>query len=167
MGKIKCPNPECGVENEDGLYFCDKCSTELIGGVLISEAEPGDAVSAEQAPPVIKPPEAVRAKLVVKRTGRVGHEFVIDQESVNIGRWDPNSGVFTDIDLSDDDPGRYISRSHARISLNNGEYFIQDMGSTNGTFVNKGPRLTMGSTQKLENGDEIIMGRTFFTFVVG
>jgi predicted component of type VI protein secretion system len=40
------------------------------------------------------------------------------------------------------------------------------MGSMNGTFVNKSPRLSPNSPMKLQNGDEIVMGRTFFAFAV-
>ena len=169
MAKVKCPN--CGFENEEGLQFCDQCSTELtgaapLGGEHVPTAEVGAPASAEETPEAVKPAEAVKAKLVVKRTGRVGHEFAIDQESMNVGRWDADSGAFPEIDLSDDDPSGHISRRHARIFVKEGEYFVEDMGSTNGTFVNKGPRLTPGSPQKLQNGDEIVMGRTFFTFVI-
>jgi serine/threonine-protein kinase len=96
----------------------------------------------------------------------VGHEFALDQAVLNIGRWDADSGAFPEIDLSEDDPGNHIGRNHARIIQENGEYFIEDMGSVNGTYVNKEPRLRPGSPQRLQNGDEIIIGRTFFTFVV-
>jgi len=170
MAKVKCPH--CGFENEEGIQFCDQCSTELTGAATVEKeqmpvAETGAPVSAEEAPLVVKPTEAVKAKLMVKRTGQVGHEFAIDQESMNVGRWDADSGAFPEVDLSDDDPGGHISRRHARIFVKEGEYFIEDIGSKNGTFVNKGPRLTPGSPQKLQNGDEIVIGRTFFTFTVG
>jgi serine/threonine-protein kinase len=102
----------------------------------------------------------------VRKTGRIGQEFAIDQEAMNIGRWDADKGVLPEIDLTNDDPGNYISRRHARIFLRSGEYFIEDMGSMNGTFVNKSPRLSPNSPMKLQNGDEIVMGRTFFAFAV-
>jgi FHA domain len=108
----------------------------------------------------------VTARLVVERGGRVGHEFAITGIETNIGRWDADSGIFPDIDLDEDDPEAKISRRHARIINHNGQYFIEDLGSTNGTFVNRGRRLLPGKRQMLQNGDEIIVGKTFLKFQV-
>ncbi|HKP14060.1 MAG TPA: FHA domain-containing protein [Blastocatellia bacterium] len=108
----------------------------------------------------------VTARLVVERGGRVGREFAITAIETNIGRWDADSGIFPDIDLDEDDPEAKISRRHARIINHNGQYFIEDLGSTNGTFVNRGRRLLPGKRQVLQNGDEIIVGKTFLKFQV-
>lgn len=169
MAKIKCPNPDCGFENKEGEQFCVQCGSDLTGVAQAQEpAVSAGLPSAEAAQPEVSAKPVVGgAKLVVKRTGRVGHEFPIGQESINIGRWDADSGAFPEIDLSEDDPGNHVSRRHARIFMKEDEYYIEDVGSTNGTFVNKGPRLNPASLQKLQNGDEIIIGRTLFTFVVG
>jgi pSer/pThr/pTyr-binding forkhead associated (FHA) protein len=43
-------------------------------------------------------------------------------------------------------------------------YFIEDLGSTNGTFINRGRRLLPGDRQPLRDGDEIIVGKTFLRF---
>jgi len=111
------------------------------------------------------PPET-NAKLVVTQTGRVGQEFSITKESVDIGRWDAESQVFPEIDLTQNDPGKLISRRHARIFFKDGKYYIEDMGSANGTFVNKGSRLVPGMPQELRSGDEIVLGHTFLEFLV-
>jgi hypothetical protein len=108
----------------------------------------------------------VTARLVVERGGRVGREFAITGIETNIGRWDADSGIFPDIDLDEDDPEAKISRRHARIINHNGQYYIEDLGSTNGTFVNRGRRLLPGKRQVLQNGDEIIVGKTFLKFQV-
>jgi FHA domain len=108
----------------------------------------------------------VTARLVIERGGRVGREFAITGIETNIGRWDADSGIFPDIDLDEDDPEAKISRRHARIINHNGQYFIEDLGSTNGTFVNRGRRLLPGKRQMLQNGDEIIVGKTFLKFQV-
>lgn len=81
-----------------------------------------------------------------------------------IGRWDADGGVFPDVDLDSDDPEAKVSRRHARITLRNGEYSIEDLGSTNGTFVNRGKRLPAGHFQTLRDNDEIIVGKTFLRF---
>jgi pSer/pThr/pTyr-binding forkhead associated (FHA) protein len=104
------------------------------------------------------------AKLTIKHGGRSGQEFLITQESAMLGRWDPDSGAFPEIDLTEDDPHNYLSRRHARIYYKDNNYYIEDAGSANGTFINKGSRLLPGSTHELKNGDEIIIGRIFLTF---
>jgi pSer/pThr/pTyr-binding forkhead associated (FHA) protein len=63
-----------------------------------------------------------------------------------------------------DDPEAKVSRRHARIMRRNGQYFIEDLGSTNGTFINRGRRLLPGDRQPLRDGDEIIVGKTFLRF---
>ena len=81
-----------------------------------------------------------------------------------IGRWDADGGIFPDVDLDSDDPEAKVSRRHARITMNDGKYYLEDLGSTNGTFVNRGKRLPPGTRQQLNDGDEIIVGKTFLRF---
>jgi hypothetical protein len=104
------------------------------------------------------------AKLVLERGGRVGKEFLVTGGETNIGRWDADSGIFPDVDLDQDDPEAKVSRRHARILRQNGKYYIEDLGSTNGTFVNRGRRLLPGHRHALQSGDEIIVGKTFLKF---
>jgi hypothetical protein len=111
-----------------------------------------------------RPP--VVAKLIIQRGGKVGKEFPISGTESLIGRWDADGGIFPDIDLDQDDPEAKVSRRHARIQFLNNQYLIEDLGSTNGTFVNRGPRLAPGAKQPLKNGDEIIVGKTFLKFVL-
>jgi hypothetical protein len=106
------------------------------------------------------------AKLIIQRGGKVGKEFPISGTEALIGRWDADGGIFPDIDLDQDDPEAKVSRRHARIQFLNNQYLIEDLGSTNGTFVNRGPRLAPGAKQSLKNGDEIIVGKTFLKFVL-
>ena len=89
---------------------------------------------------------------------------MLSEEESQIGRWDADGGVFPDVDLDADDPEAKVSRRHARITLKNGEYFVEDLGSTNGTFVNRGKRLLPGQLQPLRESDEIIVGKTFLRF---
>lgn len=113
-------------------------------------------------------PASVRllAKLTIERGGRVGKEFQVSGIEINIGRWDADSGIFPDVDLDEDDAEAKVSRRHARIVNHNGQYFIEDLGSTNGTFVNRGRRLLPGKRHMLQNGDEIIVGKTFLKFQI-
>ena len=70
------------------------------------------------------------------------------------------------MDLDQDDPEAKVSRRHARILHQSGQYLLEDLGSTNGTFINRGRRLLPGSRHALSNGDEIIVGKTFLKFVI-
>ena len=91
-------------------------------------------------------------------------EFTLTTEESTIGRWDADNGIFPDVDLDAFDPDAKVSRRHARILRRERAYFIEDLGSTNGTFVNRGRRLLPGSPQVLSEGDEIIVGKTFLRF---
>lgn len=106
------------------------------------------------------------ARLIIERGGRIGKEFLITGVETSIGRWDADSGIFPDVDLDEDDPEAKISRRHARILHQNGQYLIEDLGSTNGTFVNRGRRLLPGKRHALQHGDEVIVGKTFLKFHV-
>jgi hypothetical protein len=106
------------------------------------------------------------AKLVIHRGRSVGKEFSLCEDESHIGRWDADGGIFPDVDLDSDDPEAKVSRRHARITHRGGQYYIEDLGSTNGTFVNRGRRLLPGDRQPLRDGDEVIVGKTFLKFQV-
>lgn len=108
----------------------------------------------------------MHASLVIERGVSAGKKFPLNSAESNIGRWDADGGVFPDVDLDSDDPEAKVSRRHARISLRDGTYLIEDLGSTNGTFINRGRRLAPGDRQPLKDGDEIIVGKTFLRFRV-
>ena len=106
------------------------------------------------------------ARLVIYRGRSVGKEFLLNDDESHIGRWDADGGIFPDVDLDADDPEAKVSRRHARITRRGGVYYIEDLGSTNGTFVNRGRRLLPGDRQPLRDGDEVIVGKTFLRFHV-
>ena len=109
---------------------------------------------------------APHAKLVIHRGRSVGKEVPMCEDESHIGRWDADGGIFPDVDLDSDDPEAKVSRRHARITRRGGVYCIEDLGSTNGTFVNRGRRLLPGDRQPLRDGDEVIVGKTFLKFHV-
>lgn len=123
-----------------------------------SEETPAEPASGEA--------QAVHAKLIIERGHAIGTEFPLTAPESNIGRWDADNGVFPDVDLDAHDPEAKVSRKHARILFANGGYLIEDLGSTNGTFVNRGRRLIPGNPHRLSNGDEIIVGKTFLRLSV-
>jgi hypothetical protein len=123
-----------------------------------SEAMPGHAGENH--------PKGVHATLTIERGTSVGTEFNLTADESNIGRWDADNGIFPDVDLDAYDPEAKVSRRHARIIRENNRYQIEDLGSTNGTFVNRGRRLIPGNRQLLNDGDEVIVGKTFLRFRV-
>ena len=106
------------------------------------------------------------AQLTILRGGTVGKVFPLQVGDNLVGRWDPDSGSFPEVDMEHDDPEARISRKHALIRVSD-KITIEDIGSLNGTFVNRGRRLEPGSPSEVKDGDEIIVGKTFFKVSVG
>lgn len=131
---------------------------------------PPVALEAEQPAPVPQRRSGnsgvAHARLIVERGEMPGTEFRLVNDESTIGRWDADNGIFPDVDLDAHDADAKVSRRHARVLRNNGSYFIEDLGSTNGTYVNRGRRLLPGNAQSLSDGDEVIVGKTFLRFQV-
>jgi len=70
------------------------------------------------------------------------------------------------VDLELDDTEARISRKHALVRIEGGKITIEDIGSLNGTYVNRQPRLQPGSPVEVKSGDEVIVGKTFLKLVV-
>lgn len=182
----------CGTGNLEGSLYCDECGARLNpgGGKGPGQGEirpqtseslgvRGSGVTSIGISPLVenrKTDEAAvgmvgqtrgpgnHARLVIERGESADTEFLLSAEESNIGRWDADNGIFPDVDLDIHDPDAKVSRRHARIIHRNNMYMIEDLGSTNGTFVNRGRRLLPGSPQVLSEGDEIIVGKTFLRF---
>ena len=116
--------------------------------------------------PTLTESKQSKAKLIILRGGTQGKEFNLDTEMTSVGRWDPDGGAFPEIDLTNDDIEAKISRKHARILVQEGKYMLEDMGSLNGTYINRGQRLVPGEPQEIRHNDEVIMGKTFFRFEI-
>jgi hypothetical protein len=179
----------CKAANLDGGQYCDECGAPLrpnsgptsVVNVLKPEGQNGShspaqvpqpelaagkAGAALNVSPAAASGEKAHAKLVIERGKSVGKQFLLSSAESHIGRWDADGGIFPDVDLDSDDPEAKVSRRHARITFNDGNYLLEDLGSTNGTFVNRGKRLPKGTRQPLKDGDEIIVGKTFLRFHV-
>ena len=157
---IKCP--VCQAEHPEKTLFCDKCGSYLpedsqkttdpiaVGELLWMERE---------EPPQV--PEEEVVSLVGLRLSILDSERDVDlplTKEVIIGRLDPASDCFPEIDLtSDGGLKKGVSRRHAKISRRGNEVFIEDLGSMNGTFLNR-KKLTPYLPQVLKNGDELQLG---------
>lgn len=134
-----------------------------------TSAMSGPVVAPPLAAPASRPADernVIHAKLVIERGRSAGKQFPLHSEDAGIGRWDADGGIFPDVDLDADDPEAKVSRKHARILRRNGQYYIEDVGSTNGTFINRGRRLLPGDRHPLQDGDELIVGKMFLRFYV-
>jgi hypothetical protein len=135
-----------------------------------SQAPTGEIKAPAPPPsPALETPAAgmhFRAKLSLIRGGRKGQEFPLEDGHNLIGRWDPETGSFPEVDLEQDDPEAKISRKHAMIIIENGKITVEDIGSLNGTYVNRGNRLIPGSPLEVKSGDELIIGKTFLKLVI-
>ena len=107
------------------------------------------------------------AKLVVVGTTELDSSFQLHKESSHIGRSDPHSQIFPEVDLSKFDPQTKISRRHARIFRKGDVYLVEDLGSVNGTVLNDSLRLAPHQPRALESGDKLRLGETTLHFLIG
>ena len=94
------------------------------------------------------------ALLVVKRGPNAGSRFLLDQPTTSAGRH-PDSDIFLD-DVT-------VSRRHAEFRLESDEFQVVDVGSLNGTYVNREPV----DSAVLANGDEVQIGKFRLVFLTG
>jgi len=114
-----------------------------------------------------QPSKRTTARLVVMGTNEMSAQFSLNADSENlIGRMDPNRGIRPEVDLSKYDPAARVSRRHAKIISQGNQFFIEDLGSANGTFINGSVRLAQGRPYVLVTGDELKLGETTLKFVV-
>lgn len=142
---------ECGFVNPEGANYCQKC------GAYLARAEGKDepttltykvAETGEFEPIDIEEVvEEEGAALVIRAGGgRSGESFVINQERTSIGRT-PDAPIFLD-DVT-------VSRNHALLVRRREGLYVDDLGSLNGTYVNR-KRI---ESHLLEDGDEIQIGK--------
>lgn len=121
---------------------------------------PVDALAVTEGEATVVPTEL--ARIVVKRGGQeTADEFTFSPPAV-IGRFDPSVGP-VDVDLGQIPEGAYVSRKHARISCEDGAWAIEDLGSSNGTFVLRSD-FERVERADLEDGTEFALGNARFVF---
>jgi serine/threonine protein kinase len=130
----------CGATNQGKAHFCGRCGASLAG----------------------RPP----GKIQVLGPNGVLWERRILENPFNIGRRSLSRQIFPHLDLTYNDPAAYVSRQHARILSDAGGYFLEDLGSANGTFLND-RRLPGGVPTRLRNGDRVRIGKVQCNFTLG
>ncbi len=153
MSHVYCP--ECGFQNPESANYCAKCGALLVRDESGSDTtmsftpEEGD----DEAAAILDEIKTEGPALIVRSGGgRAGEHFLLKNESTTVGR-SPDCDVFLD-DVT-------VSRRHAQVLRRNGDFFIEDKGSLNGTFLNR-RRIEAG---QLDDGDEVQIGKYKLTFL--
>ncbi len=150
--------PECGFVNAEGANYCQKCGAFLGGADVVTGG--GDTTEAfhvgetgELKPVDLERVTGAGATLVIRSGGgRSGEVFDASAERMTIGR-SPDAEVFLD-DVT-------VSRNHALLVRRRDGLYIDDLGSLNGTYVNR-RRI---DSHRLQNGDELQVGKYKLTYL--
>jgi hypothetical protein len=147
--------PECGFQNLESANYCSRC-----GALLVTEGEADDSTMTFSADEVEEEGGVgleelgVEGPTLVVRSGggRAGEQFPLERTQTTIGRT-PDCDIFLD-DVT-------VSRRHAIVAKGAGTITIEDLGSLNGTFLNR-HRIEQAD---LENGDELQIGKYRLIFL--
>jgi FHA domain/zinc-ribbon domain len=152
MSHVYCP--ECGFQNPEAANYCAKC------GALLAKDEAGAETTMSYVPDEGDDDASaledigVKGPALVVRSGggRTGETFPLEAERTLIGR-SPDCEIFLD-DVT-------VSRKHAVLQRRDKTFVIEDLGSLNGTFVNR-HRIETG---ELTDNDELQIGKYRLTFL--
>ena len=159
---IKCPF--CQTVHVANTLFCSECGTYLLEddrrgtdplgtgeiGWVGTEEEASEQLSKQGSGPL-------GVRLFIGESGRQVEASL--NKAIHLGRLDPASDVFPEIDLSEDAGlEKGVSRRHARILKREGTVVVEDLGSINGTFIN-GKRLAPYLPEALHDGDQLQLGK--------
>ncbi|MBI4854758.1 MAG: protein kinase [Acidobacteria bacterium] len=144
-----------------GQVFCGNCGQKIASDDLFC------AHCGARQPLAAPSPVKVTAKLVIMNNSDMSTSFILDKDTNLIGRVDPHTGIFPEVDLSTYDPETKVSRRHARVYREGGQFLVEDLSSVNGTIVNGTFKLYPKQPRVLQNGDEIRLGETVLKFVIG
>jgi pSer/pThr/pTyr-binding forkhead associated (FHA) protein len=152
---VFCHN--CGHRNPEGVNFCSSCGTALLADgddatITLHPADEGE--TADDYPDVtsVEIPHGAGV-LVVTRGPNIGARYLLGEDVVKAGRH-PESDIFLD-DIT-------VSRRHVEITPTGGGYAVRDVGSLNGTYVNR-ERI---DEVPLAPGDEVQIGKFKLVYLV-
>jgi len=163
---MQCPN--CKHWNEAGSRFCEECGFELVDDPQsqpVSAQVSVRAVDEDKVPapaPQTLTPASVPApvpysgpRLLLNSTGsifRLGDVAIVGREDATL-----------QIDLEGYPEGKYVSHRHAQITKIKDVYYVEDLGSSNHTWVNQ-IKLAPGQAEPLKEGDTVRFGKVELTF---
>ncbi len=126
-----------------------------------AEVPTGEGISQAPPTPTIPSKETARAYFIAKNSGKMYHVY---KDEVLLGRYDSVTGHRPEVDLTEEDVNRNVSRRHARLVHKQGAHYIaEEIGSMNGTYLN-GKKLSTGVLTPIQDGDELLLCRVPLTF---
>lgn len=150
---------KCGAECAASAKFCSNCGAQLdFGGDSTSTfavVTDGPAIPRPEAPEAAKGLAEGNALLTVRLGTGDESRFLIDQAITSVGRH-PQSDIFLD-DIT-------VSRHHAKFVRSGGLLYLEDLGSLNGTYIN---RTLIDGRAQVRAGDEIQIGKYRASIALG
>jgi FHA domain len=148
--------PECGFVNAEGANYCQKCGA-FLPDLAVKEGDTTEVYQVGEAgelkPVDLEEVASDGATLVIRSGGgRSGEAFAVVGQRMTIGR-SPEAEVFLD-DVT-------VSRNHALLVRRRDGLYIDDLGSLNGTYVNR-RRI---ESHRLQDGDELQVGKYKLTYL--
>lgn len=140
-------------------------TTDQLESAMIHAGQQPAPVSHEEAPaqPQVeeeRPP--VLAEFLLEGSLKV---YPISKDISLVGRRDPVTGIVPDVDLTDDDVKRSVSRRHAKLIHSNGQFYVvEEVGTLNGTFIN-GKRIPTGILTPVRSGAHVGFGTLRLKFL--
>src|SRR6266536_1823256 len=165
FGDMIKSNPEIAVRRLRKYSLRLRETTKQIEQIAASVSS-GDAKVMPGPPPKVAPTSST---LQTEALGyfisiSTGNVFPVFKSDALLGRYDSVTGMTPEIDLTNEDQSRNISRRHARLVIKDGKFFVaEEIGTMNGTFLN-GQRLPNGVLTPLKDGDELVLCRLGLTF---
>jgi hypothetical protein len=150
--------PQCGSLNDDAANFCSTCGSPLSQPDPAPTGEPPTATyrigeTGELIPVELDDIVSKGPTLVIRAGGgRVGESFPLTEGRMTVGRR-PDSDVFLD-DVT-------VSRDHALLVRRGDDWYLDDCGSLNGTYVNR----SRIESHRLADGDELQIGKYKLSFL--
>lgn len=168
FGEMIKSNPEIAVRMLRKYSMRMREYSEQLENMMAGQA-PG--APAPELPDIDKPskpaegtvPETgtARAYFVAKDSGKI---YPVYKDEVLIGRYDSVTGHRPEVDLTDEDNNRNVSRRHARLLFKDNTYYIaEEIGTMNGTYIN-GSRIPTGVLTPIKDGDEVTLCRVPVVF---
>ena len=148
---MRCP--VCDHLNEASSNFCSRCGSPLavtVEAEATATLAPIEVESEEDTH--LKELKAGQAALIVRRGPAAGTKFTLDGDLVTVGRH-PQSDIFLN-DIT-------VSRRHAELRRTGSTYGVADLGSLNGTYVNR----SRVDSSNLTSGDELQIGKFRLLFL--
>lgn len=162
---ILCPN--CHNKELPGAYFCSECGTQLMSleflstrminkppeGINITET----ASSSIPTRKVIQKQKDPNISLHLVENGKVIH--LSDKKDFTLGRAVEGQSILPDVDLSAYEAfSQGVSRMHVSLRIFNGDVYVMDLGSSNGTKIN-GQKIVPHVEYSISHGDLVTLGR--------